>query len=724
MVSCPVFMEIEDGRVVSVIGDKDDPAYHGYTCRRGRDLPAHLYHPNRLLRPLRRTASGEFESTSPETAISEIADRLRAIVDESGPQSVALYAGTYGVQQPGSLLSGAFLRALGSQMSFNAGPIDQPGKFMAAALHGKWRGGNPAFGDADTWLFVGTNPLVSHLGGLPTVNSAWHLQRARKRGIKLIVIDPRKSEIAEHALIHLQPAPGEDAVIMAGMVRIVLAEGLFDAAFVEQNTRNLDVLRRYVEPFTPEFVAERADISAADLIEATRVFASAATGGASAGTGANMSPRGTLTEYLLACLVTLCGFRLRAGDRVSNPGVLVPGGPRRAQPMAPFPAWGYPPTLRARGLSNTACGLPTGALADEMLLEGEGRIRALICYGGNPLMAWPDQLKTREALEALDLLVVLDPKLTQTGQFADYIIPPKLAPEIPVMTHDFEELEMFVPNWGYTLPYAAYCGALVDPPEGSQLLEEWKFFYLLGREMGFQLEVITGLTRLEQEPPMQVTALDMQKTPTTDELFDIVTAGSRVPLSEIRSYESGRVFEDPDAVVVPREPDCDGFLELGNDEMMRQLDEATRGPLEGDDEFPFRLVSLRTPNVLNSQGRDQEKLVSERPHNPVHMHPADMQALGIEPGTLVSITSRRATIHAVVKESEKLRRGVVSMSHCYGIDLERLGPDGDPGAPQPCSMGLHTGALASADLDYAEPYTGIPRMSAIPVHLAPGPQRA
>ena len=109
--------------------------------------------------------------------------------------------------------------------------------------------------------------------------------------------------------------------------------------------------------------------------------------------------------------------------------------------MAPTAAWGFPPKLRTRGLSNTACGLPTGALADEILLEGEGQIRALFCLGGNPLTAWPDQIKTRAALESLDLLVVLDPKLNQTARYADYVMPPKLAPEMPALTYDFEELE-------------------------------------------------------------------------------------------------------------------------------------------------------------------------------------------------------------------------------------------------------------------------------------------
>ncbi|MAG31553.1 MAG: molybdopterin dinucleotide-binding protein [Deltaproteobacteria bacterium] len=721
MISCGVFLEIEDGRVVSLIGDKDDPASHGYTCARGRDVTTQLYGSNRLLRPLRRTMSGDFESTSPETAISQIADRLRAIVDQHGPASVALYTGTYALAPPASIVAAAFMNALGSPMTFSCGSIDQPGKFIARALHGQWQGGGQPFATAETWLFVGTNPLVSGLGGIPTLNPAWHLQRALKRGIKLIVIDPRKSETAKKARIHLQPVPGEDAAVLAGMVRIVLAEGLFDKKFVDENARNLDALRRQVEPFTPELVEKRADIAAPDLIEATRVFASAATGGANAGTGANFSSRGTLTEYLLACLVTLCGFRAREGDRDPNPGVLVPRGQRRAQPRAPTPAWGFPPQLRTRGLGNTACGLPTSALADEILLEGEGQIRALLCLGGNPLMSWPDQTKTRAALEALDLLVVLDPKLTQTGQYADYVVPPKLVPEIPALSYDFEELESHCHGWGYALPYAAYREALVDPPEGSELLEDWELFYHVGREMGLALQLNLGLLRMPGDPPGRGVALDMQNTPTTDELFDILTEGSRIPLSEVRTHHAGRVYEDPDWLVLGRDPDCEGYLELGNDVMLAQLDEVARsGPREGDEEFPFRLICRRQANTLNSLGRDQPKLVRDRPHHPAHMHPADMQALGIEPGMLVAITSRRATVHAVVEQSEDLRRGLVSLSHSYGIDVDRLTADGDPGEPQPFSMGNHTGALASAELDAEEPYTGLPRLSSIPVHVTIG----
>ena len=204
-------MEIRDGRVLRLIGDKDDPASHGYTCARGRDISNFLYGPGRLMRPLRRGTSGSLEETTPETAIHEIAERLRDIVGEHGPGAVALYNGTYALAPPASLLAAGFMNALRSPMTFSCGSIDQPGKFLAKALHGRWLGGQVAFEDAETWLFIGTNPAVSGLGGVSTVNPNYYLNQAVKRGIQLIVIDPRRTETARKATLHLQPVPGEDA---------------------------------------------------------------------------------------------------------------------------------------------------------------------------------------------------------------------------------------------------------------------------------------------------------------------------------------------------------------------------------------------------------------------------------------------------------------------------------------------------------------------------------
>src|SRR5262249_22091800 len=153
---------------------------------------------------------------------------------------------------------------------------------------------------------------------------------------------------------------------------------------------------------------------AEDVIRAARVFAAARRGCAVAGTGPNFALRGSVSEYLCLCLNTLCGRWAREGDKVPRPNVMLPAHTARAQPIPPFRGWGYGEKMRIRGLTATAAGLPTAALSDEILLDGEGQVKVLFCVGANPMMAWPDQRRTRAALDKLELLVAIDPEMSAT----------------------------------------------------------------------------------------------------------------------------------------------------------------------------------------------------------------------------------------------------------------------------------------------------------------------
>src|SRR5439155_4686498 len=143
---------------------------------------------------------------------------------------------------------------------------------------------------------------------------------------------------------------------------------------------------------------------------------SAGRGYAMAGTGPSMSGPGTLVEYLILNLLTLCGYWQRAGEQVRNPRTLLCAKPAKAQAAAPTPAYGVGEPMRVRGLAGSAAGLPTAALADEILTEGEGRVRALLSVAGNPVAAFPNQRKTIEAMKSLDLLVQVDPWMSQTAR--------------------------------------------------------------------------------------------------------------------------------------------------------------------------------------------------------------------------------------------------------------------------------------------------------------------
>jgi anaerobic selenocysteine-containing dehydrogenase len=717
--NCGILVEVEDGRPIRVSGDPENPAYFGFTCAKGRRLPEQHAHRDRLLHTQKRLADGGYEGVASEQAMDEIAERVRGLIDEYGPRSVAIYVGTYSGPHPASIPAAVgWMLGIESRMVFTSSAIDQPGKHVANAIHGRWLGGSHVFDESDVWMLIGNNPLISMSGGIPPSNPSRRLREAKKRGMKFIVIDPRKTEVARFADVFLQPRAGEDPTILAGMLHIVMRERLYDAPFIESHVSGFAELERAVAPFTPEYAGRRAGVDPADIELAARTFASGPRGCGVAGTGPNMAPHGNLTEYLLLALNTVCGRWRREGEAVANPGALLPRATPKAMASAPRAGWGRGESLRSRELVNSAAGLPTAALADEILFEGEGAIRALFCVGSNPMAAWPDQRKTLRAMQKLDLLVTLDMKMSATSKLADYVIAPKLSLEVPGISVSSEGIEQTYVAMGYSEPYAQYSPAITRPPPGSDVLEEWEFFYGLSKRMGIELQChpIRPETGVLREHRRSV-ALDMQKKPTTDALFEAMMAESRIPLSEIKRHPHGHVFDEEAIHVAAADPDATDRLDVGNVDMLEELGAVLRegeagktGSLNEESEapYPFQLISRRLPNVYNSSGRDIDALQKGRPYNPAFMHPADLEGAGIAPGDLVEIASEHASILGIAEAAPELRRGIVSMAHCYG---DAPSPELDAKVRE---IGSNTSRLVDNERHF-DPHTGIPRMSAIPV---------
>ncbi|MDG2303261.1 MAG: molybdopterin-dependent oxidoreductase [Candidatus Binatia bacterium] len=705
---CAAHVEVVDGRVRGLRGIPDNEAYHGFTCTKGRELPAFHTSPHRLLRSLARGPDGSHRPLASGEAMDAIGDRLRVILDEHGPRSVAIYIGTHGYN---NLLTAqtalAFMDAIESPMVFTSVTIDQPGKAISTALHGTWLAGAPSLEQSDVWLATGTNPLHSMLG---PVNPGRAFRLARERGLGLVVIDPRRTEFARRADVHLQARPGEDPTVLAGLLRVIFSEGLQDDEFLSANVRGQENLREIVEAFTPQYVERRADVPASQLERAARIYAAGRRGVAVVGTGPNMSGRGNLTEYLTKALMTVCGHWLREGDAVANPGVLINWPPRKAQAVEPSPAWGFGEKLRVRGLGNTAAGLPTAAAADEILLEGEGQVRALLNLGGNPLVAWPDQKKTHDALGRLDLLVSIDPVLSATARVSDYVIAPTLSFETAGCSALSELLGGYV-GWGYSMPYGHWAPKLVDPPAGSDVIDDWTLFHGLARRLGHALRVkpITHLDPTLQEE--HAVTLDGDEPPTSEELWEMLLRGSPVPLAEVKPCTEGHVFAR-DKTVDAKDAGWAGRLDVGSAPMIAELHEVGGEPIASpeDSEFAFRLISRRLPHVHNSSWHLHEPLRRKHPSNPAFMHPDDLERLGVTSGSIVEISSAAATIQGVVEAAPDLRRGLVSMPHCWG---------GVPGEDDDVRVhGGNTSRLSSTDRDF-DRYSGIPRMSTIPVNVRP-----
>lgn len=706
---CPILVTVDEGRAVAVAGNPDAPLYGGYTCPKGRALPDQHYGPQRLLRSRKRGPDGGHAEIGSDLAMDEIAERLDEIIAKHGPRSVAVYTGMGSVPFISSYsIAAGWLSALGSPMFFTAGSIDKPGILIALAMHGLWQAGQPAFDTADAWLMVGINPVISKSPGFPGQNPGRVLKDMVAAKARLIVIDPRRTETAKRAFLHLQPRPGEDPVLLAAMIHVILAEGLHDAAFVAENARGLDGLSAAVAPFTPDYAAARAGVEATDIIAAARIFASARYAGVSCGTGPSFSTHSTLTEYLALCLATLCGNWARPGDPLAKPNALLPAFEARAQPWPPFQGWGFEPRLRVRGLGGCVSGLSAAALADEILLPGEGQVRALIVSGGNPMMAWPDQTKAYRALKSLDLLVTMDTEMTATAELSDYVIAPRLTLETPMTTYMPESVKYYGTTRGFDQPYAAYTPTIIEPPAGSDVIEDWELFWGLAARMGHKITVTQryGNGPQAEHDPTTFLLDPTGPKPTTEQIIDLSHRHARVPLDRVKQYPDGHIFAT-EQTILPRAAGNDDRLELAAAPMIEELAEVLgedRSAIDRD--YAFRLVCRRLNNMLNSFGHRIPRLAGKG-YNPAFMHPEDMGALGISQGETVTLNSPHGEIEAIVEADATLRRGVISMAHGFGEN---------PDKADVATRGGNTGRLLSAEIEF-DPITGLPRMSAVPVNV-------
>ena len=694
-------MTVEDGRAVQVVGDVEDPLYGGYTCVKGRSQPCYLSDPGRLLHSLKRVDQ-KFVPIPIDDAMKEIAEKLVAIREQHGPRAIAGYRGTMMVATNGAdEIYRELMKLLGTRMEFDTITIDKGGKQIAAALFGKWMAPAQGFDAPDVAVVIGANPLLTYTG-FPAGNPNRWLKDNLTRGMKLIVIDPRRTEVAAQAHLHLQSAPGHDPEILASLVHVILREGLFDRDFVAENVDGLASLRSVVQAFAPDIVGARAGVRPEDIVAAARMFGGARRGFVWCGTGPSMAATGTLTEYLALVLDTLCGHWLRAGEVVRNAPTLLPERTYKAQASAPV-AEARGERMRVRSLTRTAAGVPTAALADEILLEGKGQIRALLCWNGNPALAIPDHAKIVSALKSLELLVQVDNRMSATAQLADYVIAPKMPLEVAGSTILLDYSTSMPAGYGISDSYANYTPAIVQVPPDSDLIEEWLFF------KGLYSRAAREMKARGEDAPAPSPVLDATDT---DELLEIISAGSRVPLRIVRDRGQGAFYIDESIRVAERETGWRGKFDVANSEILAALDAlATNGApaWESDAAYPFRLICRRMNHVYNSS---YNLAVTNRgtPFNSAYIHPDDLTDLGLTPGDLVDISSDKGAVVAVVDADRWIRRGLVSMAYAFGggLDTDHLVR----------SIGTSPNRLIADDQVF-DPYLGQPRMSNVPVRISP-----
>jgi anaerobic selenocysteine-containing dehydrogenase len=444
---CGTLLHLEGDRVTKVSGDPDHPVNRGLICERGRLMPDHLYHPERLNFPLKRKAGkgqGQWQQLTWEQALDEIARKLADLRDRWGAETLAF---THGTKRTYHWDQRRFFNLFGSPNTCGANNICYCPSYATDYA---------TYGGAVWSELKGSNCIVIWGKGASNSDPTGtyvSLVRAQKRGAKLIVIDPRRTKEAQMADIWLQIRPGTDVALMLAWIRLIIQEELYDRDFVENWTVGFDKLVTAVDPYTPERVAGITTLDRDQITAAARLYATVKPAAIPFGFGLDkQGVNATQCARARAILRAITGnLEVPGGDLFSQAGDVgsvrgddylnldsaLPAQQRAKQlgadryPFFGFPGWEralaanqqLPPGYVAPPSSDVSCIAFAPAVFDAVIKQEPYPVTAMITLANNPLLAFPNPKHIFEALQALALYVVMDYYLTPSAALADYVLP-------------------------------------------------------------------------------------------------------------------------------------------------------------------------------------------------------------------------------------------------------------------------------------------------------------
>lgn len=430
---CGVLAHVVDGKVTKIEGDRDNPMNRGYTCIKGRSEPQRLYHPDRVLYPMRRAGprgSGKWERIPWDVALDEIATKLTEVKDKYGPLSIAAMHGTG--PRPSLYAPTLLVYALGSP---NVISVDLHICFLPSVVAEHWTLGHsvmmetgPDYLNSKCIMVVGGNPLASHPPRGVEIPEA-----KRKNGAKLIVVDPYRNELAAQADLWLQIRPGTDVALAMGMIKVIIDEGLYDKEFVSKWCSGFDQLKERANEFPLERVSQLTWVPADKIREAARMYATTKPAVMHHRVAVEHNVNSTQTCRALAIMIGLTGnVDVKGGNLF---GVSMPGYISHGNLLGEGTIFRHPPELENKRLGADTYPLISGAdavvpfvaapVAHDAVRTGKPYpLKAIICAGGNPVVLMQDSKRVWESFKNnLDLHVVSEFFMTPTAEIADYVLP-------------------------------------------------------------------------------------------------------------------------------------------------------------------------------------------------------------------------------------------------------------------------------------------------------------
>jgi anaerobic selenocysteine-containing dehydrogenase len=726
---CGLKVTVADGKVAKIRPNEDDVWSRGYICPKGTTLGELHEDPDRLRRPLVRRG-GEFVEATWQEAFAEVERRLRPVIEAHGLEAVTAYYGNPVAHNFSlSRYAGAFTPMANLPVIYSAGTVDQwPKNVSSALLYGSmWSFPIPDVDRCDYLVVMGANPHASQGSLLACADVLGRLAAIRKRGGKVVVVDPRRTGTVKHADEWLPIRPGGDAALLMAWAQVIFEEGLVDLGHLEGKVAGVEQVETLCREFTPEAVAGRTGLAADDIRRIAREFASADRAAVYGRIGTCNQEFGTLASWLVDVVNVLTGNLDREGGSMfANPIAwsmtsLTP--PEFAEGFS-FHRW----KSRVRAAPEVLGQVPISCLAEEIATPGEGQIKALVTIAGNPVLSAPAGDRLDEALPELDCMIAIDNWLNETTRHAHVILPGYSVLEQP---HYDEML------WSWAVRSAGKYSPLIFEPDPEQPAE-WEILLTLAAliqgqkasevnvealDQLFFAGLVAGITqlpgsRIEGRDPAEIVAATPGRGP--ERLLDF----------QIRTGPWGECYgEDPDGLTLEKlaaEPDGLDFgpmvprleevlrtasckVELAPEYIVGDVPRLRKALAEPEDGLV--LVSRRHVRSNNSWMHNVASLMTGRDRCTLLVHPDDARPRGLENGATARVRSSAGSLEVPVEVSDEMRPGVVSLPHGWGHDKR-----GARLAVASRHAGVCSNVLAPGDL--VDAASGNAVVNGIPVEVA------
>ena len=632
---CGIEIEHADGAVLSIRGDRQDPFSRGHVCPKAVALKDVYEDANRLKFPVKRTGD-DWREISWAEAFDEVETRIKDVQSRFGRNAVAVFQGNPSVHNFGTLLSsGELLKALKTQNNFSATSVDQlPHHFAAWTMFGHpLLMPIPDIDRTDYFLVFGANPLASNGSLMTAPDIINRLENIKKRGGKIVLIDPRRTETARAASEHFFIKPAGDLFLLLAIVHTLFAENLVNLERLANFTDGIETLRKISIEFAPETVEDLTGISALEIRRIAVEFGTAKSAVCYGRMGVSVQKFGTLCHWLINSINILTGNFDRAGGAMfTSPAFDVLA---TAKSGNIFNRW----QSRIRNLPEFMGELPVAALSEEITTTGEGQIRALITSCGNPVLSTPNGGRLENALRNLEFVVSIDIYINETTRLADIILPPATGLET---SHYDVIFNLFAVR-----NQAKYSAPLFPKTDGAKY--DWEILQELANHLNGKNEPLNLV------PP--------------EAKLDAGLRFGRYKLSleDLRAEPHGVDLGALESCLPERLLTANKRINLEPEILVKDLERLKNFRAEiQNDEYPFALIGRRHLRDNNSWLHNSERLVKGKNRCTILVNPADALNLRIENGQRLKVSSRVGAIEIPCEISDKIMQGVVSIPHGYG----------------------------------------------------------